>query len=195
MKKMAFGPSDSKKGSMELSVSFIVKLILALVVFGFGLMIIRNIMSTAGSGELTREIDQQMESQIQMLMDTGDRIVVFPEEHTLSIGDVGTFALGILNVLDLPDPPVDFKIDIQCHSFVSVDGTYSEDCDYAESWTFDDFPPMTIANNDEDSTGIAMRPGDDAEFGTYVFNVKVDYDHDSESGTYGITKFRVNVER
>ncbi|MFP4656171.1 MAG: hypothetical protein ACLFNK_01170 [Candidatus Woesearchaeota archaeon] len=192
---MASGLSNSKRGSMELSVNFIVKLILALVVFGFGLMIIRNIMSTAGSGELTREIDDQMESQIQMLMDTGDRIVIFPEEQSLSIGDVGTFALGILNVLDLPDPPVDFEIDVQCHSFVSNEGTSSEDCDYAESWTFDSFPPMTIPNNDEESTGIAIRPGDDAELGTYVFNVKVDYDHDSESGTYGITKFRVNVEK
>ncbi|MFP4117411.1 MAG: hypothetical protein ACLFTR_00650 [Candidatus Woesearchaeota archaeon] len=192
---MASGLSNSKRGSMELSVNFIVKLILALVVFGFGLMIIRNIMSTAGSGELTREIDDQMESQIQKLMDTGDRIVIFPEEQSLSIGDVGTFALGILNVLDLPDPPVDFEIDVQCHSFVSNEGTRSEDCDYAESWTFDNFPPMKIPNNDEGSTGIAIRPGDDAELGTYVFNVKVDYDHDSESGTYGITKFRVNVEK
>ncbi len=174
--------------------NFIVKLIIALVVFGFGLVIVRNIMSTAGSGELTREIDTQMESQIRALMDTGDRIVIFPEEHTLSVNEPGTFALGILNVLDFPEPPVDFSTEIECHSHISVTGEFTESCSYAEEWIL---PPagQRIANNEEGSEGIAVRPTDNAEFGTYVFNVKVNYDHAQDSGTYGITKFRVNVER
>ena len=185
----------SKKGSIELSVSFMVKLIIAIVVFGFGLTIIGNIMSTAESGELTSQIDQQMEDQIRMLMDTGDRIVIFPEEHRLSINTPATYALGILNVLDLPSPAVLFSVDIQCHSYVSPGGDYSENCDYANQWILGPADER-ILNNAEATLGIAIRPGSDAEFGTYVYNVKVNYDHDSGAkGVYGIAKFRVRVER
>ena len=182
----------SKKGSIELSVSFMVKLIIAIVVFGFGLTIIGNIMSTAESGELTSQIDQQMEDQIRMLMDTRDRIVIFPEEHRLSINTPATYALGILNVLDLPNPAVEFSVDIQCHSHVSVGGSYSENCDYANQWILE---PANERIQKEATLGIAVRPGSDAEYGTYVYNVRVNYDHQSDSGVYGITKFRVRVER
>lgn len=177
---------------MELSVNFIVKLIIALVVFGFGLVLVRNIMSTAGSGELTRDIDEQMESQIQMLMDSGDRIVIFPEERTVSIGETATFALGILNVLGRPGS-TDFDIEVECHQFVDSSGGSSDCGDYADDdWTFDDYPTLDVENNAEGKTGISVRPNSDARLGTYIYNVLITYDGESED--YGISKFRVNVE-
>ena len=182
----------SRKGALDLSVNFIVKLILALVVFGFGLMVLRSIMSTAGSGELTREIDEQMQSQIQTLMDTGDRIVIFPEEQTIEMGNSGTFALGILNVLDEP-VPIDFITEVQCFEFIGNDGQTRECGAYTEQWTFEDYPVETLSNNEEATVGVGVRPTGDGQVGRYMYAVNVDYERNGQRENYGMVIFSVNV--
>ena len=182
----------TKKAALDLSVGFLVKLILAIVVFSMGMIIVRNIFSTASSGDLTRGVDDEVELQIRTLMDTGDKVVMFPEEIETTRNNVAIFGLGILNVLNAPGD-TDFNIQVQCHEFIPRNSNQRLDCteggDY-ESWTFADFPSVSLARNDEETVSIPILPSG-AELGTYIYNVRVFFGDPEE--TYGIVKFRVNV--
>ncbi len=197
---------SNRKGSIEVTTSFLVKIIIAFVVFGFGLVIVRNIFDIAGSDELTREIDDQVERQISALMDTGERLLVFPEHATVSNGEVTNFGLGILNVYDIPAVyTVDFDIDIECHSFIDQNDELIDcndilddpDIDFdPNQWTFEEYPTTRIGGGDEEVVAISMQPSGGFS-GTYIFNVIVTYDSDHneiEPGTYGIVKLRLTVE-
>ena len=179
-----------RKAALDLSVGFLVKLILAIVVFSFGMIIVRNIFSSAGSGDLTRGIDAEIEQQIRVLMDSGEKIIIFPEEIETSRNRVAVFGLGVLNVLNRPGE-TEFNVNVNCHSFIPRSSEELRECPpESASWTFDNYPPLSILNNDEDTLSIAVLPNS-ADAGVYVYNVIVRYGDDDE--LYGITKFRVIV--
>ncbi|MFW6230550.1 MAG: hypothetical protein ACOC32_00845 [Nanoarchaeota archaeon] len=181
----------AKKASIELSVSFMVKLIMAIVVFGFGLVIVRNIFSTAGSGELTESIDSEVESQIKILMDTGEKVIIFPEEITTERKNTAVFGLGVLNILDMPGATT-FDTVVWCHSYVDPQGEMDENCPNPPDF-FETYDALELENNEEGTVSIPVLPSN-SDKGTYVFNAKVTYENDENSGTYGIVKFRVNVD-
>ena len=187
-------PRYQKKAALDLSVSFMVKLILAITVFSFGLVIMRNIFSTAGSGELTRNIDAEVEQQIMALMDSGEKIIVFPEEIETSRNRVAVFGLGVVNILGYPTD-TEFTVFVQCFRFIDRSDQVNDCPEGSESWTFSENPPMTIANHEEGTTAIPVLPSN-AELGTYIYNVKVEYYNSQlmeHPDTFGITKFRVVV--
>lgn len=182
----------TKKASIELSVSFLVKLILAIVVFGFGMTIVRNVFSSAGSGELTQNVDAEVEQQIKILMDTGEKVIMYPEEMTTSRNKVVVFGLGILNILEKPQP-TEFSVQVQCYEYVDRSGKSSDCTENMDHWTFDSFPPVSLKNNEDTTVSVPILPSD-AEKGTYIYNALVTYKEDTATRTYGIVKFRVVVD-
>ncbi len=187
-------PLRFKKASLDLSVGFLVRLIMAIVVFGFGILIVRNIFSSAESGDLTRNIDVEVEEQIRLLMDSGESILVFPEEIRTSRNKVASFGLGVLNKLEMPGV-TKFSIKVECYRFIPHGGVSEESCpELSETWTFSDYPEMEVRNNDEGTVAIPVLASD-ASKGTYVYNVIVDYHNDAMDlgGRYGITKFRLVI--
>ena len=193
-----FLTKSTKKAALDLSVGFLVKLILAIVVFGMGMVIVRNIFSMAGSGDMTRSVDDEVERQIKVLMHSGERIIVFPEEIETRPNRAAIFGLGILNVLDKPGE-IEFNIEVECHEFVnrrSGTRTSCSDLGYdVESWTFQTFQPVflrRVNKENEAVVSIPVVPSVNTQ-GTYVYNVRVTYVDDDEDVEYGITKFRVVV--
>jgi hypothetical protein len=186
-----------KKASIELSVNFLVKLILAIVVFGFGMTIVRNIFSSAGSGELTQNVDAEVEQQIKILMDTGEKVIMYPEEIITSRNKAAVFGLGILNILEKPQA-TEYSVEVECYSYIDRSNT-ENDCSVGsqsgsvDEWTFDAFPPVSLKNNEDTTVGVPILPAD-AEKGTYIYNARVSYDENGAEKTYGIVKFRVIVD-
>ena len=165
-----------------------------MVIFGFGIIIVNGIFSSVGSGEITREVDQEVEQQIKILLDTGDRIVVYPEMMVTKKNNVVNFALGILNILELQDTTT-FSVSVKCENYVEPNAVSYTDCPDTSSWTFSDYDPVNLLNNEEGTLSIPVVPKD-AEQGTYIFDATVYYENivTGDLGDYGVVKFRVVVE-
>ena len=165
----------NKRASLELSTNFIVILIISIVVFGFGLYFLTQLSSVNNSS--IDQVNKQAEIQIQSLLDSGEQIIVYPEQLDIKRNGVGTFGVGIRNTLR-DEQSAKFKIGVQCSAFISKSGVYHEnDCaagssDYSK-WTFSSFAVKEVMRNENVNIAIPMQVSGSASPGTYIFNVYV----------------------
>lgn len=158
----------NKKG-MELSISFIVALIIAITVFSMGIYFATRLFSEADI--MKGELDRETQAKIEALLDDGSAVVVPLNTFSLKKGQSHVFGLGISNIFErelnfrftitpgpcsgiceeTPDPPLQFLP--------------------AEAKTFEIGP-----NERPEPQRIAVGVPSNAQRGTYVLNVKVEYE-------------------
>ncbi len=192
----------NKQASIELSINMIVKLIIAVVVFSMGMLIVKQIFFKADVDEISPALSKEVEYQIKALINTGERITIYPEQLSISKDDSAVFGLGILNVLGGAYNPAEFHISIECSGFIPKGGSL-EACPTDPKKlpsTLPAFEPLVIKNNEDDYYSIPMRSHGIAS-GMYIYNVIIDYDNNingvpdsSNLQTYGIVKFRLEVK-
>ncbi|MBN2567360.1 hypothetical protein JXB02_04735 [Candidatus Woesearchaeota archaeon] len=107
------------KRAIELSVGFVVILVLAVVVFGLGISFARTFFQKAEG--LKADVDSQTEMQIRRLLDRGERVAIPLSRKTVRPGAASTFAIGVMNVLGQTR---DFRITIKPSE---VAGCYAQD--------------------------------------------------------------------
>jgi len=86
-----------KKG-FALSINFLVAMILAIAVFGFGIYFSNMLFSKAG--DVQENIDAQTKSQIVELLNSGEKVVIPQQRIKLRPSSNGVFGIGISNVDD-----------------------------------------------------------------------------------------------
>ncbi len=86
----------NNKRAIELSVNFMVWLILALVVFGMGLMLFKKFFSEAT--DIKQNLDDQTKKELMAIMTSSpEQVVIYPTQFTVKKGRGGVFGVGILN--------------------------------------------------------------------------------------------------
>ena len=86
----------NKKG-IELSINFIVMLIIALVVFGMGIKLFT--MFFAEAENIKDDLDEQTKKELQAkMMSSPDQVVVYPTSLTIQKGKADIIGVGILNI-------------------------------------------------------------------------------------------------
>ena len=159
----------NKKG-IEMQMSFIVMLILAIVVFAFGLVFVRNLFTTAG--DIKAQLSQDAEQRIDLMLDRGERLAIPITARDVKSDEVATYGLGILN---LRGQQTNFYISIACT--VALDNKEkdlgAEGC--SGDWTFQP-DPITLKNNEKDIIPIAVHAIGSKPKGTYGFTIKVTID-------------------
>ena len=151
----------NKKG-MELSINFIVILIISIVVFGFGIKILSGIFEGAKKMEdMTQEkINRHL---IDIMCDSSERICVAPTRIEARPHDSGYFTIGILNTYD--DETI-FYIGVEQSSNDEIPTIYE---DY---WLLgEDF--VKINPNEQKKIGLGVLIPGGTKKGTYVLNVYV----------------------
>lgn len=168
------------KRAFELSINFIVTLILAMVILSFGIYFVKMIYEESTEMKLT--LDQQTEMELERLMDSGEKVSLYPGRRTVGSGEIARFGLGILNI---NDAETEFKVIINPSIATKNDGTEickGNSCSYLKDWiktTYDNNEiDLTIGNNEKKKILFGILP-ENAEPGTYVFDVKVN------DGSYG----------
>ncbi|MEK6895606.1 MAG: hypothetical protein AABX48_03730 [Nanoarchaeota archaeon] len=102
-----------KKGAMEMSVGTIVTIVLLVSVLVLGLILIKNIFSSAtGAVKLT---DAQLTNQINQLFSVDQKLVIAPSTATIKMrrGDIYPIKIGIKNRLQGnvgQNPKFDYKV-------------------------------------------------------------------------------------
>jgi len=152
----------SKKG-MELSINFIVILIISIVVFGFGIKIAYEIINSGDEGiKMTqKKINEHL---IDIMCDSSERICVAPTRIEARPHGSGYFTIGILNTYD---DETTFYIGVNESSSFDEIPTIDE-----EYWLLgEEF--VTINPNEQKKVGLGVLIPGGTKKGTYVLNVYV----------------------
>ena len=87
-----------KKAALELSVNFLVILIISVVVLGFGIYLMQQIF--AGANETVLTWNDRMKAEIESALDDGSLVAVSFDTKDVHNGELATFGVGLLNIND-----------------------------------------------------------------------------------------------
>ena len=155
-----------KKG-IELSLNFLVTVIIALVILALGIKFISNIVTETAELEslTTNQLDKRIEN---LLCDSTDRICVGINKKTIQKGKFDVFGIKIINILDTQE----FNINIKVTKLIKDDReiTDSENLGKINLKHRENF---IIEKNDEENIGIGVEVAKDAVSGIYILDIKI----------------------
>lgn len=155
------------KKAIELSMNFIVILIISIVIFGFGVRFISKLSSQATElQELTiSELDERIGS---LICEGSDRVCVGIDRKKIAAKKFDVFGLKIINIID----PQNFDVTV---SRPAPSG-YKKDKQEIPSDNLVVNPKsrsIFIGKNEEKIVGIGVQVPANAQPGTYIFNVRI----------------------
>ena len=186
--KMVLNKRLNKKG-IELSINFIVMLILAIAVLSFGIVFLSKL--GEGGKKMSEQIDEQTAREIEALLDDGSRVAIPFTHQTTKAKKPVFFGIGVLNVLGVHET---FSISVAYGPGYKSDK--SPICDAVSCQTrigmllLPTSAVHSLNHNERAMQRIAITPMPGAEKGTYVFDVQVTY---GAGIVYDFKKIYVNV--
>ena len=161
----------SNKKGIELSMNFIVILIISIIIFGFGVRFIYTLSSKATElqGLTLGELDDRIGN---LICEGSDRVCVGQDKKTIQRGKFDVFGLKIINILDNEK---EFSIEIKPTSslFLGFQKDKSQIPPDKPLTVIPQLRPATIEKNEERNFGIGVQVPSDAVAGTYIFNINV----------------------
>ena len=149
-----------RKASIQLSVNFLVVMIICLVLLGIGFKLISDFVKTGEN--LEKGMSDYKKSQLQRILSSGALVASYPRTITISRGDTADFSLGISNELGKDE------------SFVIKVEEYPNNPVTPEPIKTLYFPgPYPIKNNEQTFTIIRIMTPKNTFHGTYIFDVYV----------------------
>jgi len=178
----------NRKASFQISVSFLVILIIALVVFTSSIYLLKKFFTQAEIVKLT--YDERTEKEIERLLDDGSRVAIPFDKKTIPNGEFNTFGIGVLNVLNI-GMNNDFKIDIKFNKAFDRENkqicSVQTDCGNPDKWlqttqvqgaiSSGVSITKTIRNNEQEKFLLGVNVNG-ARRGTYIFDLMVCVDAD-----------------
>jgi hypothetical protein len=156
-----------KKG-IELSLNFIVVIVIALTLFMFGVRFIYNLASEATDLQTLTLTD--LDNKIgQLLCDSSDRVCIGQDREAVKRGNFVVFGIKITNIQDRQD----FLVTVER----PTPGGYTKNNQgiYGDKLTWKPLErTINIGRNEEKELGIGIEVPKDAQAGTYIFDVRVE---------------------
>lgn len=154
-----------KKG-IELSLNFLVTIIITLAIFTFGVRFIHDLASEAAELE-SLTTDQLDKRAGQLICESTDKVCIGISKKTIPKGKFDVFGIRIINILDGQD----FSIAIEKPS----PSGYKKNNEpiQTNNIKLKYRNAVFIEKNEEETIGAGIEVPKDAVSGTYVFNVKV----------------------
>ena len=160
----------NKNAAVELSVNFLVVIIITIVIFGFGIKFVYDLYSKADSlqGMTESEVDEKIGN---LACDTSDIVCISADKKIIKKGSHDFFGVKIVNILDTPefvvtvtkaDPP-GFKKD--------KSPILLADDHLILNWKT---RALSIPKNEERTIGVGVQVPKDAVTGTYIFNIRIE---------------------
>ena len=163
-----------KKGAIQLSVNFVVVLIIAVIVFGMGLTFAYKLLSTAS--DIEKSFDADTNAQIEAMLNSGEAVAIPINRAYLKKGKAHVFGMGVSN-RGFGSGITTFDVQTTFSAYFRTDGV-KENKDVSNF--YDDTPQShEIENNQNKKIPIPIHVkenlggGQPTPFGTYVFNVNV----------------------
>lgn len=159
-----------KKGAIELSVNFLVIIIISIVIFGFGVYFISKLSATAT--DLTQMTTSELDQKIASLVCEGfDRVCIGTEKKVIQKKKFDVFGIKIFNVM----PTQNFDITVSTPSdklgikFDKTDILLTSPGLIVNPTS----RSVNIGQNEEKNIGIGVQVPPNAVPGTYILNVEI----------------------
>lgn len=168
--------SKNRRG-VELSINFVVLLIMAIAMFIGGLVFAAKFFRQAET--LRGTLSSQTERQLEKLLDSGSPVVIPINSKEIFRNKYDSFALGIL-----AQDSGSFFVDIKVTSAFKKDKSSIFNKAQAVEWLSyagkDGKVAMTLQKNEKGKMVILVDVPSNAERGTYIFKVEVRFVHASD---------------
>jgi len=175
-----------KKGAIGLSINMLVVIIISLAIFGGGIALLYNLISE--TEETKAMLDAQTKAELErFLVDQGKKVALSRHTAAISSGDLHSFGLGVLNI---EESVFGTQFNLEVDLSKAFDETETEFSTDISQWLYYDPEPFIIEENQHKSLPIGIGVPKDTKKGTYIFNVKIHYNHPetSEKTQYDTTK-------
>ena len=173
-----------KKKGVEISIRFLVTIIIALIVFIFALTFAFRFFGQAE--DYQRKVEQSTRTEIERIMiNQGHKVAAYPTQIELYSGDSETIGLGIFSINY--DSEKTFNLAVDCVKFINtsereedMSNTYGNTCGAIDIL----YTPASVKiEPNEDHIYAIYIKNDGAWRGTYILNAVVTVDN--EPGVYG----------
>jgi len=154
-----------KKG-IELSLNFLVTIIIVLTIFTFGIKFIYNF--TKDASDLESLTTEQLDLRIENLVCGTDKVCIGSNRKSISKGDFDVFGIRIINIYDTQEFNINSKVTKLIKNNEEIVDTSSLNkinLKYRGS--------VLIEKNDEVSLGLGVEVAKDAPSGTYIIDVEI----------------------
>lgn len=167
-----------RKGAIELSLNFIVILVISIIIFGFGVRFISKLSSQATElGDLTiSNLDEKIGN---LICEGSERVCVGIDHKIIKREEFDVFGVKILNVLTPSDGRDGQEFDVEISASNPL-GFKKDKTPITTTPSFNGllFNPQKrenvfIKKNEEKNIGIGIQVPTNAVSGTYIFNVKI----------------------
>lgn len=149
------------KKAFELSLNFIVILILSIAIFGFGIKFLSDFMKSVD--DITKVTDSDFNANMEkILCDSSERTCVGISRKEIRPNKVRFFTFGVLNTYEVRK---NFYVDVE-----QADPYGEDDLDKIEYLLNNE---LTLGPNEQDNVVIAVQVPGGTDKGTYVLNVYV----------------------
>jgi len=155
--------TGKQKKGLELSINFLVVIILSIVMLSLGIYLVRTFF--AQSQELTTEIDDATRNRINELLSFGEITALPFNIKEVKAGERGIFGLGVLNVKPQPTT-LQIKV-IPVGGFDPLNQPIQADL---TTWVKYDPNAFTLQPQEQKENPILIRVPPNAVKGTYIFN-------------------------
>lgn len=167
MIKNKFKFFKNKKG-IELSVNFVVGLILAMALFGVGLTIFGKFFFQAEEMKSNLNIQTRKELE-QIMMSSSEQVIIYPSKLTIPKGNSDIFGVGVLNI---GQSTITFTIGTQLINCYDRGGN-TISCDLDAITSIQQLKSRTLEPNKREIVEIPVRVKQDTGSGKYALEVTV----------------------
>ena len=165
-----------KKG-FELSMNFLVTIIISITIFIFGINFIYTLASDAT--ELEGLSTDQLDNRIgQLLCESTEKVCIGLDKKIIGKGKFDVFGMKIINILTNQNEEV-FKINITANSYMDRDKKISKDIDILNKINIKYKSDIPIKRNGEEDIGVGVGVMKDALPGIYILNVTIEYPYNT----------------
>ena len=169
------------KKAIELSVNFLVIILIAMSVFGMGLRMTYQLVTKAE--EIRTDVDESTQREIEEALTTGE-IVSIPLNHKKTkSGKSVVFGLGIFN----SESTQSFTIEMDFEKAFNNNKEEITNIVTESEWIQTNFGPFNINKNENRVIGLPIRVpkksgGQRTPSGTYIFKVEVSKENGNRYG-------------
>jgi len=163
---MSFSFFKMNKRGIELSVNFLVVIIVAIVMFIMGITLFYTVFNKANDYE--KQISDQMRRRIESLLSQGKIIAIPDTQKEIERGDTNSFAIGVSNELKINS---EFFLEVRNDSFIDendVEGHF-----FLDGWNLQYNEFGLIQKDNYKANLILISVPKNVAKGTYIFNVYV----------------------
>ncbi|MBI2545945.1 hypothetical protein HYV81_02085 [Candidatus Woesearchaeota archaeon] len=155
------------KSGIELSINFLVVVILGLALLTMGIAMFSKFFR--GAEAIKDKYNAETEAQLESLLSSGEKVAIPFTKRNVIAGETAVFGVGILNIIGKEEL---FVVDVKCDEFIPKGSQLPESCG-----SFDQniiyVTDYKLKNNQQQKLPIAVSTKKADKEGTYILNVCV----------------------